>query len=523
MSKRILWILTIALSLTLLGLVYIQVSWVENAISLKDKQFQQLVNNTLTDVSRQLESYYTNRRLNAILRERLSPVSGIEWEAELDEEPPEVIIDATGEVPPPPAAMEDNHLEEFVELIGDTLIVIRRQGEQSADTINFSEFSSMATRKKLEQSMKESQVLVNTLMKKMLLENVPFSERVEQEKLEEVLSRNLVDRGINLDYEYTVLRDNNKEVYSSDHFDTSTDHYYFRTALMKNELQDKETYLYVYFPGQKMLVRGSLGFLGTSSLVLTLLMLVLFTFALYVIFRQKKLSDIKNDFVNNMTHELKTPISTISLASQMLSDHSIPDEKKNLGHISRIIQTESKRLGYQVERVLQMAVLDQGHLVLKKEPISMHEIITTVIQNFRLQVESKQGSLEVVDESTEDMVEGDKVHLMNVVTNLVDNAVKYSREQPEIRVKMQTLNGSFRFSVKDNGIGISKDDQKKVFDRFYRVSTGNVHDVKGFGLGLSYVKLIVEQHGGKIRLSSELNKGTTFVITIPLYTEKELI
>jgi two-component system phosphate regulon sensor histidine kinase PhoR len=369
--------------------------------------------------------------------------------------------------------------------------------------------------------MKEQQDMITTIMKKMLLEDVAFGERVEQDQLEKVLSRNLVDRGIGLDYEYTVIRGSNLEVYSSGNFDTSTEHYYFRTALMKNGIQDEETYLYVYFPGQKELVRGSLGFLGTSSLVLTLLMLVLFTFALYVIFRQKKLSDIKNDFVNNMTHELKTPISTISLASQMLSDSSIPDEKKNLGHISRIIQTESKRLGYQVERVLQMAVLDQGHLVLKKIPVSMNEIISMVIQNFRLQIENKQGKIEVIDEATEDRVDGDKVHLMNVVTNLVDNAVKYSGEQPQIVVKMRNANDSFCFSVQDNGIGIAKDDQKKVFDRFYRVSTGNVHDVKGFGLGLSYVKLIVEQHGGTIRLFSEFNKGTTFDITIPLYTEKQ--
>ncbi|MDF1570821.1 MAG: HAMP domain-containing sensor histidine kinase [Bacteroidales bacterium] len=522
MSKRILWILTIALSLTLLGLVYIQISWVENAISLKDKQFQQLVNSTLTDVSRQLENYYTTRRLNAIISERLSPGTEMDWQVELDGDPPEVIIEESEDATALPPVAEGDGMEEFMELIGDTVIVIRREGNEIVDTISFSELRNMESRKKLEQSMKEQQVMINTIMKKMLLEDVAFEERVEQEQLEDILSGNLVDRGISLDYEYSVIRDNNQEIYASGNFDTSTEHYYFRTALMKNEIQDEETYLYVYFPGQQALVRGSLGFLGTSSLVLTLLMVVLFTFALYVIFRQKKLSDIKNDFVNNMTHELKTPISTISLASQMLSDNSIPDEKKNLGHISRIIQTESKRLGYQVERVLQMAVLDQGHLVLKKAPVSMNEIITTVAQNFRLQIENKQGKLEVIDAAgeDEDMVVGDKVHLMNVVTNLVDNAVKYSREEPEIMVRMRNSSGNYRFSVQDKGFGIAKDDQKKVFDRFYRVSTGNVHDVKGFGLGLSYVKLIVEQHGGTIRLSSELNKGTTFDVTIPLYTEK---
>jgi signal transduction histidine kinase len=520
MSKRILWILTIALSLTLLGLVYIQISWVENAINLKDKQFQQLVNNTLTDVSRELENYYTTRRLNAIIDERLAAGPGGEGQVEYDVDPPEVIIDESADAAAIPPWAQRESLEEFMELIGDTLIVIRREGDEVVDTIGLSEFRTMESRKKLERSMKEQEVMISTILRKMMMEDLAFEERVDREQLEKVLSANLLDRGITLDYEYSVIRDNRQEIYASGNFDTSTDHYYFRTALMKSDIRDEETYLYVYFPGQQALVRGSLGFLGTSSLVLTLLMVILFTFALYVIFRQKKLSDIKNDFVNNMTHELKTPISTISLASQMLSDSSIPDEKKNLGHISRIIQTESKRLGYQVERVLQMAVLDQGHLVLKKVPVSMNEIINMVAQNFRLQIENKQGKLEVIDAAGEDLVEGDKVHLMNVVTNLIDNAVKYSREEPEIMVRMRNSSGNYRFSVQDKGIGIAKDDQKKVFDRFYRVSTGNVHDVKGFGLGLSYVKLIVEQHGGTIRLSSELNKGTTFDVTIPLYTEK---
>jgi two-component system phosphate regulon sensor histidine kinase PhoR len=290
---------------------------------------------------------------------------------------------------------------------------------------------------------------------------------------------------------------------------------------MNNDILDEETFLYLYFPGQKALVRGSLGFLGISTIILTLLMIVLFTLALYVIFRQKKLSDIKNDFVNNMTHELKTPISTISLASQMLNDASIPEEKKNSGHISRIIQTESKRLGFQVERVLQMAVLDQGHLILKKTAVSMQDIVNSVIHNFKIQVESLNGKLVMEDDSSEHMVFGDKVHLMNVVTNLLDNAVKYSKDFPEIVVHSYNEENKFRLSVQDNGIGISKDNQKKIFERFFRVSTGNVHDVKGFGLGLSYVKLIVEQHEGKIEVWSELNKGTRFDIVLPLYSERQ--
>jgi two-component system, OmpR family, phosphate regulon sensor histidine kinase PhoR len=168
-----------------------------------------------------------------------------------------------------------------------------------------------------------------------------------------------------------------------------------------------------------------------------------------------------------------------------------------------------------------MAVLDQGHLVLKRKEVSMNEIIHTVVQNFKLQVENRNGKIELIDESTNDVIHGDKVHLVNVVTNLLDNAVKYSRETPEITVYASNTAKQFRLSVRDRGIGISKDNQKKVFDRFYRVSTGNVHDVKGFGLGLSYVKLIVEQHSGSITLSSELNKGTQFDIILPLQTEMQ--
>ena len=187
-----------------------------------------------------------------------------------------------------------------------------------------------------------------------------------------------------------------------------------------------------------------------------------------------------------------------------------------------IIPFLKKRLGYQVERVLQMAVLDQGHLALKKSEVGMVDIISIVVQNFRLQIESQNGMIKVIDDSTDDHIEGDRVHLLNVVTNLLDNAVKYSRDKPEITVHMKNINSHFLFSVKDNGIGISKDNQKKVFDRFFRVSTGNVHDVKGFGLGLSYVKLIVEQHGGSIQLISEINKGAQFDILLPLNSEKRI-
>ncbi len=256
--------------------------------------------------------------------------------------------------------------------------------------------------------------------------------------------------------------------------------------------------------------------MGGSTLLITLFIVMMFSLALFIIFKQKRLSEMKNDFVNNMTHELKTPVSTISLASQMLSDRSIPDEQKNLGQISRIIQAESKQLGFQVERVLQMAIFDHGELKLKLEEVNLHDIIDTVAQNFLLQLDKREGKLEFFPEAEDAVVNGDLMHLTNVVSNLLENAIKYTRLKPEISIATRTENDSLVVSVMDNGIGISKEDQKRIFDKFYRVPSGNVHNVKGFGLGLSYVKLIVEQHHGSIKIKSEPGKGSQFDIQLPL-------
>ena len=220
-----------------------------------------------------------------------------------------------------------------------------------------------------------------------------------------------------------------------------------------------------------------------------------------------------------MTHELKTPISTISLASQMLSDSSIPEESKNLGNISRIISDESKRLGYQVEKVLQMAIFDRGRIRLKRKSTDINELVQNVITNFDLQVRNRSGSLSGELNAESALLEVDPVHFTNVVSNLVDNAIKYSKEAPEISIKTLNLSGQLVIRVADRGIGINKEDQRRIFEKFYRVPTGNVHNVKGFGLGLSYVKKIVEEHRGAVKLTSEINKGTEFEISIPVNTK----
>jgi signal transduction histidine kinase len=238
-------------------------------------------------------------------------------------------------------------------------------------------------------------------------------------------------------------------------------------------------------------------------------------------FKQKRLSKVKNDFVNNMTHELKTPISTISLASQMLKDNSIPVESKNMGHISNIIDDETKRLSCQVEKVLKTALFNKGKIKIKPKELDVHSIIENVVKSFYIQVEQKDGNIQKSLNADNHVAKVDEVHFTNIIFNLLDNAVKYSNEAPEINIETKNSSGNLVIGIQDNGVGIRKKDQNKIFDQFYRVPTGNRHDVKGFGLGLNYVKRMVEQHGGNISLESEYKKGTRFEIIIPLNNQQK--
>ncbi|MCB0764266.1 MAG: HAMP domain-containing histidine kinase, partial [Flavobacteriales bacterium] len=229
-----------------------------------------------------------------------------------------------------------------------------------------------------------------------------------------------------------------------------------------------------------------------------------------------KLSEMKNDFIGNMTHELKTPISTIALSSEVLSDPGIIHEPERLEQYARIIRSENERLRTQVERVLQLSSLDKGNLELKREPVDMHRVCRDVIDQFALPMRERQVKVETELEAQGTVVNGDRVHLVNALANLVDNALKYGPDGTTIHLRTRNAGGAILLSVQDHGIGIDKDDLKHVFERFYRVHTGNVHDVKGFGLGLHYVRAIVQAHNGDVRAQSEPGEGSTFTISLPL-------
>jgi two-component system phosphate regulon sensor histidine kinase PhoR len=349
---------------------------------------------------------------------------------------------------------------------------------------------------------------------------ISIEARIDAQRLERLIKAELKNSGVSLDFEYVVKtfqRGEERYIFGGKNYDPGPQKEY-PVLLFPHDLDDvkKPNYLYLFFPKRDGYMLKQTGILVIPTLVLTIMLIGIFIFTILIILRQKKLSIIKNDFINNMTHELKTPISTISLASQMLRDNTVTNTPKTIEHISGIIYQESKRLTTQVEKVLQMAVFNEGKLKLKIKEVNLSTLIGSVVLNFELRVKAKDGELTTDLKADPAIIKGDEVHITNVLFNLLDNAVKYSKEAPKIIISTRLEDDFLILAVKDHGIGIQKEYVGQIFERFYRVPTGNVHDVKGFGLGLSYVKKIVEAHRGKVKVESDLNKGTKFMIYFPI-------
>ena len=274
-------------------------------------------------------------------------------------------------------------------------------------------------------------------------------------------------------------------------------------------------YFGVQFPQLEANLIGQMGIWLFSSAV-NLVVIFFFIYTLFVILKQRRLSEIQRDFINNMTHEFKTPISTIAISAEVLKNPSIINTPERLLNYTTIIQNENNRLRQQVERVLQMARLDKEEIKLKKELLDVHDIINEAVKNISISKTTPDSDFELNLDSPVAQVHADKLHLTNVFFNLLDNAIKYCKGTPRISISTTKLNDLLHITVKDNGIGISPENHRKVFQKFFRVPTGNLHDVKGFGIGLNYVKLVIESHKGRINLASELGKGSTFTLILPV-------
>ncbi|MCK5079449.1 MAG: HAMP domain-containing histidine kinase, partial [Bacteroidales bacterium] len=281
------------------------------------------------------------------------------------------------------------------------------------------------------------------------------------------------------------------------------------------DLLEEPDYLMLYFPNERGFLIGQMAGLLVISISLILIIIFSFTYTVLTIYRQKRLSEMKNDFINNMTHEFKTPISTISLACQALKDKDVIKTDKVYDAYIGVIGEENLRLGAMAEKILQSAVLEKRQLELNKEWFDIHEVIADVVSKIGIQVQIKDGNICTDFNAEPSKIHADKVHFTNLINNLLDNANKYTPQKPKIRVSTENVKTGIMISIEDNGIGISKKNQKKIFDKLFRVPMGDLHDFKGFGLGLSYVKVIVEYHKGSIWLESELKKGTKFDVFLP--------
>jgi two-component system, OmpR family, phosphate regulon sensor histidine kinase PhoR len=357
---------------------------------------------------------------------------------------------------------------------------------------------------------------LNEISKNKMLERFTTS-FMDKEEVDKIIDQSLKRSGVRDKYEYRIVDVFQNPLVSSVTYKNEYDVNALKILLTprtETTLFAPET-LYLYFYESNSVFR-QLGWVIASSILFTTILIAAFTVTVRTLFKQKKLSEIKSDFINNMTHELKTPLATISLAIDALTNEKVIHDTDKIRYYSTMIKDENKRMNKQVEKILQAAKIEKQEIKLHLQELNAHDIIHKVADNLSLQIQEKSGSLTLRLAAVKHVVMADEVHFSNVIFNLLDNAIKYSKDKPEIEVETASHSGLLAIKVRDHGIGMSKETQSRIFEKFYRAHTGNIHNVKGFGLGLSYVKGIVEAHGGKVKVESATGKGSTFTVFFTL-------
>ncbi len=538
MNKMAIRGLILAMGLALVGLVVFQVYWIESIISANEEAFKRDVQDALTSVAKKLEkkealivavdNFHTNFAFKSPSESDSNQYELIEstfekkviqvqdYAKDTSRRPEWLSFYFDSEKNDPKLKNVSITLTETPSNESDEQIFIK-EGEVDSIITNNIEYQ-----KRLKRIAKKSEY-VQLAMHELFAGVKSLDSRIDAQEADSLLKSSLQDRGIELQFDFGIFDPLEEKFTIERIFDSrmalqSSD---LRANLFPNDIMGAAGYLVVRFPDQQTYLLGKIWVTLLSSLIFIVIILVCFSYAIHTIFRQKKLSEIKSDFINNMTHEFKTPISTVSLACEALRDDQIRTTEGLSDRYLGIIHDENKRLGLQVEKVLQMAVIERNDFKLKLEEVNVHEIIEKALANIQIQVTSKGGKISTDLQAINQTITADQMHLTNIVYNLLDNANKYSADEPAIKIMTIDHAKGIMIKIIDKGIGMSKEVVNKIFEKFYRIPTGNLHDVKGFGLGLAYVKNMVEAHGGDIEVKSELKKGSEFTVFLPYQLNKD--
>lgn len=516
MKKRTIWVISTIMGLSFLVLLFLQLKYFQEMADMKKEQFDESVNRALNQASRNLEYNETWRYLQ-------KDVNETERRAYIQDS----IGTRSGK---PDGTLQQSHQFSVTGKDGTmysafelkTITVKPSQMPKGMILQNDKNSLSEAS-KSLQEIVKNRYIYQKALLDEVVYSilysasDKPLKERINFKLLDQDLKSELMNNGINIPYHFRVTTQDGREVYRCSDYSEKGEEYTYSQVLFRNDPASKMGVVKVHFPDMNSYIFSSVRFM-MPAIVFTFILLVTFIFTIVVVFRQKRYTEIKNDFINNMTHELKTPIASISLAAQMLNDKSLTKSESMMNHLGGVIQEETKRLRFLVEKVLQMSMFDRKKTVFKKKELDLNEMVESIAHSFSLRVEHTGGRIYTDIGAVDSTIYVDEVHFQNAIFNLMDNAVKYGKPDQPLDIYMSTWNDDqhLYLSIRDTGLGIKKENLKKVFEKFYRVHTGNVHDVKGFGLGLAYVKQIVELHDGEIAVDSEYRKGTKFTIKLPV-------
>ncbi|WP_066631143.1 sensor histidine kinase [Labilibacter marinus] len=539
MKKKSFSGLVVLMGFSLLGIIMVQFFWMNNAIDVRKEKFNATVYDALNATAQRaqreqaanyyMKQFFQNQPVNRNLTDTSSlqrmPHFPLSNQGKKRFSPEDIYAQGREETRP----LSTGHFEAHIEILNNG------KSQQITLTDKNIDFNNKSDIKRVERAIAHiqdslqremtgssslnAQSFFNQFSYEIQMRSSDISNRIDTKNLTRILDYELKARGIDLEYEYGILNRDNGQLTKlcSNTYKREKSNFLFVANLFPNDLFRNMSPLAmdVYFPNQKAFIYKSLNILLASSLIFTLFILLTFYFTLRTIINQKKLSEIKSDFINNMTHEFKTPIATINLATDNIGNPMIIDKPEHISPFLRIIKEENKRMNNQVERVLQMSLIEKRDFQLVKIKTDLHPLINDAVEKIKLLAEQKSASINTQLNADLTVFNVDEVHFTNVIMNLLENALKYTEQTPLIEVCTQNTKSGIEIKVSDNGIGMTKEQQAKVFEKFFRATKGNIHNVKGFGLGLSYVKAIMDQHHGNIFVKSKLGEGSTFKLFLP--------